>query len=424
MARSSRAREELLTSRVISRAPGYFGWTLLAAATVGMMMTAPGQTLGVSVFLDRIIDDLGLSRSVVSLMYTVGTLAGALTLPFVGRFIDWRGPRVGVVVIVTLFALACGFMGLVNGLVMLLIGFVLIRGLGQGALSLVSLHAVNIWFVRRRGLAVGLLGLGMATATALFPLLIEALIGAFGWRGAYAALGALVALVMLPLGALFYRVQPERYGLEPDGLPVERGSPREVDHTAAQARRTRTFWLFAAGDFLVAMLGTALVFHHYSIMAASGLSRGEAATVFVPMAAATAGANLLGGALMDRVNPRLLLAGSQLLQSVTLILAAFMVGSGAMFVYGALLGATQGLNGAVKASVHAHYFGRRHIGAIKGFASTISVAGTSAGPLVVALGFDSLGSYAPVLLACALAPLTVALLAPWLKAYRSDGRVA
>src|SRR5690606_33800902 len=198
-----------------------------------------------------------LTRATVSLVYTVGTLTGALALPWVGRFIDRRGPRVGVIVIASLFALACAFMGLVQGVVTLLIGFVLIRGLGQGSLSLVSLHAVNIWFVRRRGLAVGLLGLGMSLATAVFPLLIEALIQAFDWRGAYLALGALVALTMIPIGALFFRVHPERYGLTPDGLPAVQGDHAVVDYTAAQARRTQTFWLFIAGDVLVAMLSSA-----------------------------------------------------------------------------------------------------------------------------------------------------------------------
>lgn len=409
---------------MVSSARGYYGWTLLAAASLGMFMTAPGQTLGVSVFLDRIIADLGLTRSTVSLLYTIGTLVGALALPSIGRFIDRRGPRMSVVVISTLFALACGFMSIVNGLVTLLIGFVLIRGLGQGALSLVSLHAVNIWFVRRRGLAVGLLGFGMAAATAAFPILIEGLIRAFDWRGAYLALGAAVAAVMIPVGALFYRSQPEHYGLQPDGLPPTATAYPEAAYSAAEARRTRTFWLFMAGDFLMAMLGTALIFHHYGIMANSGLDRLEAATVFVPMAAATAGANLLGGVLMDRLQPRFVLSAGQLLQATTLVFAALVSSPTSMLIYGALLGTSQGLNGAVKASAYAHYFGRRHIGAIKGFASTISVAGTAAGPLVVALGFDAVGSYTPVLLACAALPLALALLAPFLKPRRRDGRVA
>ena len=415
--------EPELRSRVVSGARGYYGWTLLAAATLGMFMTAPGQTLGVSVFLDHIIADLGLTRSTVSLLYTIGTLTGALSLPWVGRFIDRRGPRVGVVVIASLFALACAYMSLVTGLFMLMIGFVLIRGLGQGSLSLVSLHAVNIWFVRRRGLAVGLLGLGMATATAAFPILIEVLIDALDWRLAYLALGVLVAVVMVPVGALFYRPHPERYGLQPDGLPPRSDAPREAEYTAAQARRTRTFWIFMAGDFLVAMLSTALVFHHFDIMAASGLDRVQAATVFVPVAVASAAGNLLGGVLMDRMRPRYVLSFGQVLLAGALAFAALVDGSRSMLVYGALLGSAQGISGAVKASVHAHYFGRRHIGAIKGFASTISVAATAAGPLVVALGLDAVGRYAPVLVACAVLPMALALLAPFLKAQRADGSV-
>src|SRR5690606_101186 len=143
------------------------------------------------------------------------------------------------------------------------------------------------------------------------------------------------------------------------------------------------FWLFIAGDILVAMLSTALVFHHYSIMASAGLDRVAAATVFVPLAAAPAGANLFGVGLMDRIPPRFVLPVGQLLLATTLALAALLAGSSAMFLYGALLGMTQGLNSAVKSSVHAYYFGRKHIGAIKGFASTLSVAGTAAGPLIV-----------------------------------------
>lgn len=413
-----------LTSRTIDRSPVYFGWLVLAAATLGLIMTTPGQTLAVSVFLDRIIADLGLTRSTVSLLYTIGTLTGAVALPFIGRFIDRRGPRVAVVIISSLFAFACAFMGAVGGILTLLIGFILIRSLGQGALSLVSMHAVNIWFVRRRGLAVGLAGLGVALATAAFPLIIEGLIEAVGWRNAYVVLGGVVALVMVPVGAIFFRVHPERYGLAPDGrLAKPEATVKELDYTAAQARRTWTFWLFVSGDFLISMLGTALVFHHYSIMAASGLDRIAAATVFVPFGIATAATNLVTGYLMDRVPPRFLLSTMLLLQTLGLILATHVTSTPLMLVYGALLGITQGMRGTVSASVHAHLFGRKYIGSIKGFVSAMTVAGSSVGPLVVALGFDAFGSYGPILLASATLPLVVAVTAPWLRPYRADGSI-
>lgn len=189
-------------SRLIAASPVYYGWVVLIAGTLGMLMTTPGQTVGVSVFLDKIIADLGLSRSVVSLLYMLGTLGGSFSLPFVGRFIDRRRPRGAVIAIASLFALACVGMGFVQGLVTLGFGFIAIRGLGQGSLGLVSTNAINLWFVQRRGLALSLSGIGFAVGIGVFPLLIEFLITRWGWRLAYMILGGLVAVTILPIGAL------------------------------------------------------------------------------------------------------------------------------------------------------------------------------------------------------------------------------
>ncbi len=411
-------------SRVVSGSPIYYGWVILLVGTFGMFMTTPGQTLGVSVFLDRIIQDLGLSRASVSLMYTVGTLLGSFSLPFIGRFIDARGPRLAVVIISGLFALACVWMGFVGGPITLLVGFILIRGLGQGALGLVSLHVINLWFVRRRGLAVGLSGLGMAVATALFPFTIEALIGAFGWRTAYILLGVGVMTTILPLGAWLYRGTPELYGLRPDSR-VQPGeeTPPEKHYTLAQTRRTVTFWLFVSGDFFGAALGTGLIFHHYDIMAGAGIDRLAASAVFVPFGFIAAGSNLLTGVLMDRVPPRFLLAASLALLCASLVFAAFVTTPALVLVYGAIFGVAQGMRGAISGSAYAHYFGRAHIGSIKGFTATLTVAGTAFGPLIFALGNGWFGSYAPILLISALPPLLAAFVAPFFSPLRFDGSV-
>lgn len=406
-----------LRSRVIDLSPVYYGWVILAAGTFGMMMTTPGQTVGVSIFIDRIIADLGVSRAAVSLMYAGGTLIGSFALPFVGRFIDRRGPRRAVVIIAALFALACVGMGWVQGLFTLFIGFSLIRGLGQGSLGLVSQHVINIWFVRRRGLAIGLSGLGMACAAAFFPLFIDMLLARFGWRHAYMLLGVLVAVTILPLGALLFRERPEHFGLQPDGrrVPARAVPLSEVNYTLAQARRTLTFWLFVAGTCCVSAFGTGLVFHHYSIMASNGLNRTAAAAMFVPFGFVLAGANLVTGILLDRVPPRFLLSAMLLFLCAALVLAPHVAGTGSMVVYSVLLGLMQGMQGAVSATVYAYYFGRRHIGVIRGFTSTITIAGTAFGPLAFALGFEVFGSYAPVLTLSALAPLAVAMAAPLIK---------
>src|SRR5258708_28071660 len=74
--------------------PFHYGWVILASGALGSFMTTPGQTYGVSPFFDPVAHDLGLSRAAVATAYTLGTLAGVLPAPFVGRWIDRRGPRV------------------------------------------------------------------------------------------------------------------------------------------------------------------------------------------------------------------------------------------------------------------------------------------------------------------------------------------
>ncbi|MDZ7799800.1 MAG: MFS transporter [Trueperaceae bacterium] len=398
-------------SRVIDRSPVPYAWVVLAAALVTTMMTVPGQTIGVSVFLDPILVDLGATRSTVSLLYTIGTLIGSFVLPFVGRFVDRRGPRLGVAVVAGAFALACLYMSSVASLAMLAVGFVLIRGLGQGSLSLVGLHVVNLWFVRRRGLAIGLLGLGMSIATAFFPPLLERLIATLGWRASYAAMAAAVALIAVPLGVTFFRGRPEEYGERPDGhrprTPTDADAVDEMDLSLGQARRTAAFWFVTVGDVAVAALGTGLVFHHFDILGVSGVDRATAAAVFVPLGLVTAGANVGTGALLDRMPPRFALAAMLAFLSGALVLAGW-VSPLWLPVYGVLVGLAQGMKGAISGSAYAYYFGRRHIGSIKGFATTISVAGTAIGPLVFAVGRDVSGSYLPVLLLSALVPAVLA----------------
>ena len=406
-----------LTSRLIERSPVFYGWVVLLVGTLGMIMTTPGQTLGVAVFLDPILDDLGAERATVSLLYTLGTLAGALALPFVGRGLDRYGPRVMVALVSGALALACLWMASVGGLVSLAIGFVLIRGLGQGALGLVSMHAIVIWFVRRRGLAIGLAGVGMASATAFFPLLIETLVSAWGWRWAYAALGALVALTILPLGSVFFRRDPERYGVAPDArrpLPPPPVGREEATFSAAQARRTLAFWYLALSVATISALSTGLVFHHFDLMAARGMDRLAAAGVFVPLAFVSAATNLGAGMLLDRVAPRFVV--SAMLAGMTLsLVGATQVAGGSLWLYGALLGITQGTMGAVSGTAYASYFGRRAIGGIKGTAQTLSVGGAAIGPLLFAWGQAVTGSYVGVVLAVAAWPAALAIGALFLR---------
>ena len=401
-------------------------------------MTSPGQTYTVSIFIDHFMADLGLSRSLVSALYTVGTLCGGLALPFVGHQLDRRGPRLMVGLVTALLALACVYMGLVQGAVMLGLGFVLIRMLAQGSLGLVCTNVVNRWWVRRRGTMLGLLGMVVSVlGTGTFPSLANALIARFGWRTSYMLMGLLVAVVMLPVGLIFFRRQPEDYGLLPDGqapdgqapdgdrrvVVPQKGGPQasvapvpEEEHwTRREAVRTSAFWIISAACACLSALGTGLHFHMVSIFDDAGMSAAAAAAAFMPLALTGALVRLVSGVLADRVPVRYLLCAALIGLAASLVMAPRLQGTTSALFYGIVLGATGSLQMTVSGVVWARYYGRRHLGSVSGVAMLVSIAGSALGPLPMGIARDLMGSYRLALTLSAALPLVLAVVALWAR---------
>ena len=117
--------------------PFFYGWIVLAVAGLALFASGPGQTFSISVFIDPIIEDTGWSRTLVSGMYTAGSLTGALAMIFVGRLLDRYGARTMLVAVGFLFGIAVASMGAVRHPAQLYAGFVGIRSLGQGSLTLI-----------------------------------------------------------------------------------------------------------------------------------------------------------------------------------------------------------------------------------------------------------------------------------------------
>lgn len=405
---------------LITQSPVFYGWVILAAGTFGIIMTSPGQTYTVSIFIEYMIDDLGISRSAISSLYSVSTLIGSFALPFWGRQIDRRGARQMIVLISILFGLACIYMGFVQNALMLGLGFVLIRMLGQGSLSMVSQTVINQWWIRKRGMVSGISGVVMALlGMGAFPTLVYALISRYEWRHAYGILGFALLLLMAPIGYLFVRNRPEDYQLSPDGAkvadpldtsPLARSISEEESWTLHEAMQTYTFWILILGLASFALISTGLFFHLVSIFDDHGLSPAIAASVFVPVSLAAAIANLAGGFLTDHLPSRYLLMLGLLIQAVSLIMAQFLQGAVTVILFGVLLGATNGIARVLGAVAWPSYFGRQNLGSIYGFTIAAGVVGAAIGPLPFGIARDILGSYQPALYASAVVCILLAIL--------------
>jgi len=142
----------------------------------------------------------------------------------------------------------------------------------------------------------------------------------------------------------------------------------------------------------------------------------------VPLGMTSAIGNLGAGALINRIPPRFLLSAMLLLLGLGLLMTGGLTSQASVWVYGAIIGIRSGIYGSLEGNVFAHYFGRTHIGAIRGQVFAAAIIGSATGPLLFAFGYDLTGSYTAVTTLCALPALALGLVAPFLR-LRRGGRV-
>lgn len=437
----------VLKSKVIAKTPFFYGWIILAAGILGNIMSSPGQTYSFSIFIEEFIRDLELSRTAVSSLYTIGTIAGSLALPYIGREIDKRGNRTMVIIIAIAFGIACLYMSTVSNMLMLLIGIVFMRMLGQSSMTIVSRNVINQWWVQRRGFVLGIAALaGSVLGPGLFPNFINQLIPQFGWQTTYVILGGLVIGIMVPVGYLFFRERPELYGLLPDGdkavalfRPAETepaeveavpasslsakapAKPIEENWTAGEAMRTSAFWYIILSIAAFSMLVTGLTFHIVSIFIDNGLTADLAAAVFLPMSITASLVGIPGGWLIDRIDAKYMLSFGLVILTITILFSASISSPQLGILYGIIFGLGGGIQNVVGSVIWANYFGRKNLGAISGITMTFGAASSGLGPLVYGLGRDLAGSYWPSLWISAIYPAIMAVLVLFMKRPRRDG---
>jgi MFS family permease len=317
-----------------------------------------------------------------------------------------------VPVVACLLGMACLAMSSVWHLAGLFLGLTAVRCLGQGALTLLSTWMVGHWFDRRKGLALGLLGLGSTLSFMAFPASNHFLIEQFGWRGAWIGLGLGVwVLLMLP-AFLLIRNRPRDLGLEGDPHLEKRSADGTLfpiepapAWTAGQACRTATFWKILSSLSTSALVSTGLVFHQVSLLADRGVSSGLALSTLSLQAAFACGMSLIGGMLADRIEPRRLLASSMLMLFLAIILLLLVDSPALLLPYSILLGLHTGVQRCSGSLAILNAFGRLHFGAVKGLVMALVIGASALGPLPLALAKDWLGHYDVALFTLLVLPL-------------------
>lgn len=306
----------------------------VAGVTFLVLLASAAFRSSYGLMLVPIEQDLGWTRAATSLAVSVNLIFYGVTAPFAAALMERVGVRKVAVTALLLIAAGTGLTVFMTATWQLVLLWGVVAGLGVGSTALVfGALITNRWFVKQRGLVMGILGAAFSTGQLIFLPTLAHVIDDHGWRSA-SVLICLMALLLVPVVALVLRDRPSDLGLQPYGAaqpvpetPATQGAARRALSVLRAAAATRVFWLLAGTFFICGWTTNGIVSTHF---VPTGHDHGMAATTAASMLAVVGVFDIVGtigsGWLTDRYDPRLLLAVYYLLRSMALAAVPIILG--------------------------------------------------------------------------------------------------
>ncbi|ADV67842.1 MFS transporter [Deinococcus maricopensis] len=384
----------------------YYGW-IVVAVTAAILLLAAGTRSAPGVFLLPMLYDTGLSRSSLSFAVSVGLVVFGLGSPLAGMLIDRHGPRRVTTAGLLLLAASLLLSAVSHSAFALTLTWGVLSGLGTGLVgSVLGAAVANRWFVRQRGLIVGLFGAATSAGQLMFIPALTAAAAHLGWRPTTVILGALAAALLLPT-LLLLRNAPGDVGLAPDGDPALKAppAPKPDPGVMARALRTPNFWLLAGTFFICGATSNGIIGTHFIAYAADcGIVAGTAAGFLALMGAFNFVGTLASGYLTDRYDPRKLLGAYYAFRGLSLLVLPLVGASGnaaGLVVFAVLFGLDYIATVPPTTAIVADTYGRANVGTVYGWVFCAHQFGAAGAAWLGGLTRDHLGSYGMAFVAAA-----------------------
>jgi MFS family permease len=400
----------------------FYGWAIVLVNFITSMITAGIGGYGLSFFIVPMAQDLGVSRAAFSSV-SLFRLIPTLVVPFLGPMVDRKhGARVMSVVGCVIAAGTLMFLSRISAIWQFYLGYGVVFGLAMLAFGgqLVGPATLAKWFVRLRGRAMAIGTMGGSAGGFIVAPLVGWLIAVYDWRVAWLGLGVALLVLVVPVSALFMRRSPEDLGMLPDGdsarIQINRKGAQarpikeEYPWTAKMALRTPAFWLMMVIQLIGMGIISPTLLHQVAYVTDKGFSPATAASVATTLAFGAMLAKLPWGYLAEKLPPRVVFPLCLVPSSLTLLLLIWAHSAWMLYLYAILHGMTIGGWASLSNVVWASYFGRKHMGAIRGVTAPAGNVIGSVSPVLAGLLWDWTGSYAPAFYGFSAAWLLAAVL--------------
>ena len=380
----------------------FYGWYVVGACVIITLYTGGVVHFGFTAVFEPIADEFNWSYAQISLASSLRGLEMGLLAPFMGFLVDRYGPRRLIFGGSILICLGFLVLSRVNSLPMFYLAFALLAcGMSTSA-GTVLMTAVANWFDRKAGVAIGIVACGFGLGGLLVPA-VTGLIDWLEWRDAMVVVGLGMLVIVLPL-SLFVRHKPEQYGYYPDGELIKPADMKElhdiptvseINISAGQAVRGRTFWQLGISSMCHAFVVGAVVTHIMPYLSSVDIVRSTSSIVAFILPAVSVVGRLSSGWLGIRFGSRRVFAASFILMTIGILIFGLVTADMIWLIVPFIITFSLGWGCSVtsRLGVLRESFGRHNFGKILGFISGMMMLANVTGAPLAGWVYDTWGSY-------------------------------
>ncbi len=385
-------------------------WKVIVPSFLGIMLiTAHAHALGV--MIRPLEQEFGWPRAQISAGFLFISMSALLVGPLLGSAVDRVGPRKIGLFGVPLYACALASLSLANSSILSWWAlWALVALTSLTILPVVWIAVINGYFFKSRGLAMAIALSGTGMGAAIWPMTVNALLEAFGWRTAYVALAVICAAVCFPITFFLFREARTGFrtvqGRTSDEAPVATRRMSPPGPTARGQMTTPRFYKLGGAAIVFAIASCALTNNMVPVLIGEGLTPAKAAATAGLLGIGSIAGRIIGGYLLDRLDGNKVAAVSVLLPivptTILLLTDQSQVWAGVACV---IMGLSVGTELDCCAYLAARHFGTRNFGALFGSINGLLLFGAGLAPLSANYVYDVTRSYDLVLMV--LIPLFV-----------------
>ena len=399
----------ILSVENLTKEPRFFyGWVILAACFSATVVLG-GVLYSFGVFFNPLLEEFGWSRALTSSVNTVSLVAFGVSLIILGRMTDKYGPKIVLAFGGTLISGGFALCSQVDSISLLYLCYVIL-GLGSGAAWVLPTATIQRWFLKGRGLTLGIVSSGVGLGAFIFAPIASYLIDVYGWRTSYLIIGVFTFTVT-NLSASVLVISPGKKGLKPYGKNDLASSPTDeladtirLDEiksklitdekwTPSELLRTWTFYGICFIDLFSVLPLYMIAVHVVPYATDIGISRVLAASALGLIGCSNIAGRIVIGGATEKIDFKTALAISCFLCSASVL---FLIGARSiemLYVFAIVYGFFYGGKVTLIPGLIGFFYGTESLATLIGTSHSLAIFGGAGGPILAGYLFDRTGSY-------------------------------